>query len=109
MADHKVEIYKVRKWKVKPGKLGKRDPGGVHVKVGEKITFHAKGTGAILYFPDKLFGGSNKKITVPDGGNSGKLKVQESARGGFFRYAVYCKKDDEWATGGSYPKIIPDP
>ena len=103
---YKVEINKVRKWKVAPQRLGGGNQG-VNVKVGDSITFHSSGTEAELHLPFRLF--NKNKIFVPKGGSGTTEVVKESARGTTLRYAVYCKGEDEFASGNSYPKIITDP
>jgi len=104
--NHRVEINKVRKWKVVPHRLGGGNQS-VNVKVGDSITFHSSGTAAELHLPFRLF--NKNKISVPKGGAGTTEVVKESARGTTLRYAVYCKGEDEFASGNSYPKIITDP
>jgi hypothetical protein len=105
MPTYTVKINKVIKWKVDPYRLGGGNQG-IRVYKNDKIKFVSSGTAVDLHFPVRLFGVN--KISIPKNGDK-TLTVQPSASDTKLRYAVYCKEEDEFASGNSYPKIITDP
>ena len=100
-------------------------PGRVRVAAGDRITFDAAGTAAILLIPMPdlfeaigAYGVSSGVLTIfvrKDGTVS--LRVKETGRAKRrrgqpsieCRYAVYCSADGDFAKGNSSPVIIIEP
>lgn len=99
---HKLTIKQVNnKWKVVVSGTTITE---VKAKRGDKIEWTAEGTDAYLQFLDtELVGSFTKK--VPKGGKL-TLPVSSAAKRGVNYYAVFCTATNDYAEGGSPPKII---
>lgn len=88
-------------------------PGRMHVKKSEKIMFQAQGTNAVIFIPNanKLLE-TNESTLIIDA-RSGKQTHSFTLSGNLssgsdFPYAIYCDEDNDFAEGGSTPRIIID-
>ncbi len=78
-------------------------PGCHEVDISDSVTWEARDTDAILFFPDEcLFGRHVLEINADE---RQTLKVREQTSGRY-PYAIYCAKSGEFAEGGSHPVLI---
>ncbi len=99
---HKLTVKKINnQWKVVVSGTTTTE---VKAKPGDKIEWTAEGSDMYFQFLDtNLFGGFTK---VVKNGKTLTLSVGNAAKRGVNYYAVFCTASNEYATGGSPPKII---
>lgn len=88
-------------------------PGKMHVKKSEKIMFQAQGTNAVIFIPNaNKFLDTNESTLVIDassGRQTHSFTLSDNpSSGAEFPYAIYCDGDNDFAEGGSTPRIIID-
>lgn len=77
-------------------------PGHQDARVGDKVIWKMRNTGATFYFPDKkLFGEKEYKVKRGDELSLDVQKVEE----GEYPYAILTDNND-FAEGGSFPRMI---
>ncbi len=75
--------------------------------------FLAQGTNGVIFIPNanRLFDTSSGSLTIElkSGNQTESFTVSDNvASGDDFPYAVYCDGDNDFAEGGSSPRIIID-
>lgn len=81
-------------------------PGHQHANIGDTVVWRARSTGLTLLFPNEnLFG--QRYLTVRKGG-AGTLRVRRVKRQRVYPYAVYCRSNNDFARGGTSPRMIID-
>jgi len=88
-------------------------PGKQHVKKSDTVMFLAQGTNSVIFIPNanQLFDVASDSLTIElkSGNQTGSYTVSNNvASGDDFPYAVYCDGDNDFAEGGSSPRIIID-
>lgn len=80
-------------------------PGHQRVKRNAPVRWKMKDSGAVFFFPDEeLFGETEYRVPK---GETLSLTVNDNVEKGEYPYAVFTD-NNEFAEGGSYPKIIID-
>ncbi len=80
-------------------------PGRLHVIPRDTVVWRTKATAVTLLFPKlSLFG---KRTIDIRRNSSGRLKVRR-VNVGVYPYAVWCRTNNDFAAGGSAPKMIVD-
>ena len=82
-------------------------PGKRHAKKNDTVTWKMEDSSAVFFFPEKkLFGETEYRVSK---GETLSLTVNDnnSIEKGVYPYAVFTD-NNEFAKGGSYPKIIID-
>lgn len=104
--------FKTEDTKDKNGNRHFAEPGIIHVKQGDEVTFYYENSDFTVFIPhsDLLFEGKSKNLIfeVTQGIKQKKLVVSKSANKGEYPYAVYCENGSDFAVGKSSPKIIVD-
>lgn len=88
-------------------------PGKQHVKKSDTVMFMAQGTNSVIFIPNanQLFDISSNSLTIElkSGNQTQSYTISENVTiGDDFPYAVYCDEDNDFAEGGSSPRIIID-
>lgn len=90
-------VAKKRSFKVVPGRR--------HVRWGDTVVWRTKATAVRLMFPNMgLFGRGRLDIRRR---GSARLKVRR-IDSGVYPYAAWCRTNNDFAAGGSAPKMIVD-
>lgn len=103
--DHKVKII-IAKIETDTTDDFKRSfvvPGHQHVERNDTITWETEDNNAVFLFPNEELFGKRVHRVKKDGSLS--LTVSSEAESGHYPYAV-ATKNNEFAIGGSYPKVI---
>lgn len=78
-------------------------PGHITLEHGDKVTWRAGETDIVMYFPEKrLF--DAEKIVV-EAGTTKTEPVRKEVDRGTYPYAVYTEKINDFAEGGSMPRM----
>lgn len=78
-------------------------PGHQRVRKNDVITWKMKNSSAVFFFPKtELFGESEYRVSE---GETLSLTVSDNVENGQYPYAVFTD-NNEFAKGGSYPKLI---
>lgn len=95
LCEHTVESHKLKRSFVVPG----------HITVarGEKVTWRAGKTKIVMFFPnERLF--NTEKIII-EAGEEKTETVNEKVEPGEYPYAVYTEGINDFAEGGSSPRM----
>lgn len=101
--DHPLDIKKMKnKWKVVHGPDSTSTP--VNANIGDDVAWAAKGSDVYFQFSDSTIFGVY--YAVIKSGEKLTLTVQPTAQPGYYTYAAFCLKENEFARGESPPVII---
>jgi len=83
-------------------------PGHQYLKAGDKVIFKTMRTAARIFFPkaEELFVEQKGHwISVDENGQSDPLTIKECPHGKY-AYVAYCSNGEDFAEGGTSPRII---